>query len=577
MRIQEIIFQGVFDCDSPVRVATAPGVDRMNLPAGLNTEQSQALLIALLYPEWVPEPLGTQLGGGGKVKLAVVMDGDSASYRVLRRAKPGSFRLQEKHDGNFQTIAKGREATAEALQEKLGLPDFESFAWLNLWRFDDDELVDTGPQYSEDDVRLIEKYREAVKVEALEDQIKSLEGDLEQNKSSLGKGAKLEEKLRQARQKLEDLQLSDLSDEDLDLIHEKDERLEEFNHQLDRLERQEEEEREDVEAKVPDRPWKKPLFWVGLAIGAAALGASIAMHDSLRQVAAVNLVGFGLVAWVLLKYFTDLERASVHQVRLESIKRRLNQVREEQVSFGEKINHVLIHAGVDNEHELFERVEKSERLEEVIEQMEAKIGRLERDPSYQEAKDTSRGIEEHLEELRAERALLPDFVMSTFQLESDLKSVGITPHEVLSEDEEEEEDEIPQTPFARLKLVAERTGQWKGSGLQPRSRKMWGKIAGHVLGERFKGVDLTNDGALSVREMSDDQLDMWRRTRGSEERIVAAALALALHVNVPNRSSGLLETIWIEDPKEQFGSKVSDAFDDVFESAAKKSHIVLCN
>ncbi len=172
--------------------------------------------------------------------------------------------------------------------------------------------------------------------------------------------------------------------------------------------------------------------------------------------------------------------------------------------------------------------------------------------------------------------MLPEVVLSTFQLENDLRSLGIHPNDALADDDEDEEADVPETAFGRLKLAAEQTSQWRAGELDQRVRKMWGKICGHVLNEKFKGVDLDEDGALRIRNMSQDQLDMWRRTRASEERIVAAALALALHVNGPDNSERHMETVWIADPRDDFGSKVAEAFDDVFESAAKKSHIVLC-
>ncbi|QDG49981.1 hypothetical protein FIV42_04265 [Persicimonas caeni] len=552
----------------------------MSLPSDLTTADVHALVIALLYPSRVPSPLDEQLKQDGTIKLAVVFEQDDKEYRVLRRGKPSSLRLQRKGEGGYTGLAKGEDATVEALAGELGLPDFESFAALNLWRFDDDELYDPANGAAALDERgreLVEKYRTAVRVETLEDRIKNIEGKIAEQRKQLGTGAKIEEKLEQAKAKLEQLRLDDLSEEDLSLLSEKDERFEEFDHQLDRLIRQEEDERIDVERKLPDRPWKVPLFWAGLAIGVAALGVSVGMHDTLRQAAAVNVVGFGMVAWVLLKYFTDLERASVHQVRLESIKRRLNQVREEEVSFREQINHLLIHAGVENEEELFVRVEKTSKLEQIIEQLEAKATEARRDPTYKAAAATIAELEEELEDLEAERTLLPEFVMSTFQLENDLQSLGIEPADALSDDEDDEPEEVPQTAFGRLKLAAERTGQWTASGLQSRTRKMWGKICGHVLGNRFKGVELSPEGDLRVRDLSDDKLEMWRRTRSSEERIVKAALALALHVNTADRSGGYFETIWVNDPRDDFGSNVSDAFDEVFESAAKKSHIVLCS
>jgi hypothetical protein len=549
----------------------------MALPDGISSVEVHSLILSLFYPDRVPEQLREEFERSDKVKLAVVLEGPDKLYRVLRRADASSLRLQVRKSGRFSGLAKGPRQTTELLADEIGLPDYETFIGLNLWRFDDDGLYDSGAGgLDERERELVDKYRSAVRIERLEDRIKNLESEIDSKKSALGKGARVEEKLEQARAKLDDLSLADLSEDDLELLSNKDERYEEFDHQLDRLLRQEEDERIDVEGKLPDRPWKVPVFWAGLCVGIGALITSIAMHDSLRPVASVNVVAFGLVAWVLLKYFTDLERASVHQVRLESIKRRLNQVREEQVAFGEKINHLLIHAGVDDEHELFERVEKTNKLEDIISQLEDKAIEIRRDPEHKAARAEIKELRDELAEVTAERDGLPEYVMSSFQLESDLKSLGIDPKEALADNSAEAEP-IPESAFGRLKLAAERNGEWTSDGLVSSTRKMWGKICGHVLSDRFADVELDADGELRVRDMNDEQLAMWRRTRSSEERIVASALALAIHVNARRRRDDLFETIWVVDPREEFGSKYADAFDDVFGSAAKKSHIVLCN
>jgi hypothetical protein len=580
MRIRELIFQGIFDCESPVRLATAPGVDRMVLPRGLSAANVHALLIALFFPDHTPTDLQAELDAGINVKLAIVFEHRERVYRVLRRSDSASLRLQVQGESGFKAVAGGPAQTAKKLTAAAGLPSFETFAAINLWRFDDDEIFAVPGATAEADERtrqIIEKYKIALQAEALEDRIKALEADIEEQRSALGKGSKIEEKLERAREKLEKLRVTGLSEQDLALLKEKDERFAEFDHLLERLLREEEDERRDVDSKLPRRPWRIPAFWAGLAVGIASLAASIALAPPFRPVAALNVFGFGMVAWVLLKHFTDMERASVHQVRLESIKRRINQVRDDEVTFREKVNHMLIHARVDDEEQLFERVEKTAQLETIVARLEEKAVQMRRNPAHNAAKNRIDGLNAELEERLAERATLPSDVMSSFQMEEDLRILGLDPRTVLLDvPDDDAAPELPATTFGRLKFAAEQTSQWSGGKLEPRVRKMWGKICGHVLSDRFKGVDLTGGGELRIAEMSAEQLAMWRRTRSSEERIVGASLALALHVNAPERSAKFMETIWIRDPRDDFGVKAADALDDVFASAAKKSHIVLC-
>lgn len=581
MRIREIIFQGVLDCESPVRLATAPGVDRMALPRGLNVTDVHALLIGVFFPAHTPTKLRTQLADTSEAKLAVVFERDGQVFRVLRRAERSSLRLQQMQDSGFGTLASGPDNVQGHLRKTVGLPSFETFAAINLWCFDDDEMFAPPAEASEADARLdqlIAQYKISLQVEAIDDRVQALEREIADQRSALGKGAKIEEKLEKARAKLEEYRVNSLSDEDIELLKKKDDRLAEFDQLLGRLIGEQEAERHDIESKLPQKPWQIGLFWAGIVIGVGAFVASIALSAAWRPVAAVNIIGFGMVAWVLLKYFTNMERVSVHQVRLESIKRRVNQVRDDELGFREQINHMLIHARVEDEDELITRVEKSGQLDTIVAQLEQKVSEVRRNPAHKRAKAEIDGLKAELEERINERATLPDDVMSSFQMEEDLRSLGVEPRTVLQEQPEEEAPlELPSTPFGRLKLAAEQTSQYSGGRLDTRVRQIWGKICGHVLNDRFEGVDLSQDGSLRIAKMSSEQLSMWRRTRASEARIVGAALAIALHVNASERNTGFMETIWVRDPRDDFGVKAAAALDEVFASAAKKSHIVLCS
>lgn len=579
MRIQEIIFQGVFGCESPVRLATAPGVDRMTLPRELSVENVHAILIAIFFPARTPESLSAQFQGGAEVKLAIVFERNERTYRALRRADPGSLRLQEKRDGGFQTLASGVEQVTARLADTVGTPSFETFCAINLWRFDDDAIFAPPARLAAGDAQrkmMREQYRVALQVEAVDDRIAALEAEIAEQRSALGVGAKVEEKLEQARAKFDEYRIDGLAEDEIALLKQKEQRLAEFEQLLGRLMGEQDVERRDIEAKMPRKPWQIGLFWGGIILGLGALSASIALGAGWRPIAALNIVGFGMVAWVLLKYFTDMERVSVHQARLDSIKRRINQVRDEELGFRERVNHMLIHARVDDEDELIERVEKSAQLKVIVERLEQKVAEVRRNPAHKRAKAEIDGLRAELEERVNERATLPADVMSSFQLEEEMRALGMDPARALA-DEPEVVAEVPATPFGRLRLAAERTAQFSGGKLDARVRNMWGKICGHVLSDRFKGVNLSVEGELEIAEMSAQQLGMWRRTRASEERIVGAALALALHVSASERDTGFMETIWVRDPRDDFGVSAAGALDEVFASAAKKSHIVLCS
>lgn len=579
MRIREIIFQGVFASSSPVRLATAPGVDRMALPRGLGAADIQALLIALFYPARMPEDIQREFAGTVEVKLAVVFEQAGQAYRLLRKNDPDSLRLQVDEGGGFRPLATGAAETAHQLNQTIGLPSFETFAALNLWRFHDDPLYQK-PEFMGNEAGrreyLIEQYRAAIHLEGLEDKIKALQAEIDTQRAALGKGAELEDKLERARAKLERLRVDGLTEQDLALLNEKDQRFKDYDQLFERLAAEEEQERWDLERSLPEKPWTTPAFGLSILFGLIAIGVSIGMDGPFRPVAALNVFAMGVAAWILLKYYTDLERASVHQVRMDSIKRRLNQVREEEVTYRERLNHMMIHAGLSDEAQLLERMEKSAQLEQIVQAMEERAHEMRADPEYRAARQRIEALSAELQNRQDKRATLPHDMMSSFQLEDDLRALGVDPRRALQEDPKSQPEELPQTLFGRLKLAAEKTGQWRDGQLEPRTRKMWGKICAHILSERFKDVDLTSSGELRIGEMSVDQLQMWQRTRGSEEWSVGLGLALALHVNTAERARGFMETIWVQDPRPEMGADGASALDEVLASAAKMSHIVLC-
>jgi hypothetical protein len=276
---------------------------------------------------------------------------------------------------------------------------------------------------------------------------------------------------------------------------------------------------------------------------------------------------------VLIQYFSGMERASVHQVRLESIKRRLNQVREEQLALQERLNHVLIHARVNDATDLDERVAKAEKLKHAIEKMEDQAQGFRRDASYQRSRDELERLEVKLREVQAARADLPVDMMSAYQLEADLESIGIDPKTVVA-DEVEEEAEV--SPGVRLLEIARKTNQFEGDQLFEKTRKMWGRIAGHVLGDRFKDVDLDTDGKLVIGSLGPEQVEIWIRTRPSEPQVVWAALAIALEVNCIERSKrGAFETMIVPDPSQVLTADHSRKLTEVLSSAAKRTPTLL--
>lgn len=583
--IQELIFQGVFHTRTPVRLEFTEPYVQLKIPSSIDPEQIKLVLTTMLYPEHLSDEERQEVAFGQDIKIAVVFDALQRSWRILRREDDDSLRLQVRENTGYRDIASGAEVS-KLLQDKLKFPPFGVFSALNLWRFDRELPSAPGKQSSlkqlDDRTRtIILKYKEALEFEALEDQVRSIEQLHESTRQRLGEGAKLEDNIDKAQRKLKEIEIESLSEEDLRLLDERDARLASFHQQIVRLEGEEENAREEVNAWLPNKPWKNQFFWLGLVISVASLAVSIAMQDTARPVAAANVFGLGMSAWVMLRYFTDMERASVHVVRLDSIKRRLTQVREEQVAFRERIGHLLIHAGVENEAELLERFEKSSKLREIVSKMEEQLARHHARPAYQQAKREIAELEETLRELQAQRAAKGIVNFSSYQLERDLINLGFDPDEVLhllaTSPSEQSLPEYERDNFSRLAEIARRVGLMSDAGrLAKPVLSMWGKICGHVMGARFKEIEMDGQGNLRIGGLEGEQLQMWARTRPRELATVSMGLAMALLLNLPSRYEGL-NTVLLPVLTEQLSSDHASRMEEVLKSAARKMRVIICH
>lgn len=579
MKIKELIFQGIMGQRAPVRVEFRDGVVDTNFPQGVDMSSLMAIFTALFYPSHLSNEDRQRLEVGRDVKIAVSFEDTHNTYRILRRNNDESMRLQIREDGAFRDAVLGAKLE-QLLIQKFHFPEYAFFCMLNFWKFD--EPMPHGPEaFSMDalDERtrdIVFKYRLSLSAELLEDELKSLDGRIEEARQKLGEAVMIEDKLTQARAKYEQIAVAELSKEDVEVLRGRDERFEEFKHQLKRLEAEEEAEALKVEQVMPQRFWSNPSFLGGMLLTVVATVVSVVLMNTHRTVALANVIGLGMSAWVLLRYFNDLERANVYLVRLDSIKRRMVQIREKQAAFNERIDHILIHAGVDDEHALIERDTKSIKLHGIIEKLQERLEKERTKPIYHITRDELSSLTARQEEARAKRDELPDNLMTSYQLERDLRELGVDP-ELAANPPESSLDAQPfdRDAFTRLFEVARRGGLVVGGSLDEGVRKMWAKMCSHIFGKRFEAVELVQEGSLAIGNLTPDQIAMWSRTRAAEVHGIAGALALAIQVNLSAKTSAL-DAVILSDPLTKLSGDQAQKMLEVFQSAAKKSQLLIC-
>ena len=580
MRLAEFVFQGPFGCRTPVRIKAEEVVEEFSLPPGMKTEDFHDLLTAVLYPTHTTSRLRHQMSQNDKVKIAAVFTTENRKYRITRRSSVESLRIQAERDGSYVDLAKGRKGVESFLVTKLGLPDFETFWTLNLWRFDSSPKGVSGLDADLLDHKIrdiVMRYRLSLKAESLEDRSKALESEIKDIRKKLGKGIKLEDQLNKAKARLKEVEVTQLSEEDLELLGDRDAILSQLHQQIDRLESEKEDANYQLDRILPASPTSNPGFWGALALGLVSLVAAFFLPDY-RPLALIDILAFGACVWFWFRYYSEMERASVHLIRLGSIKRRLSQVKEEHTETREKLNHIMVHADARDSKELIERVSLSERLHVAISQMKAKVESLRNDPEYLKASGILIESEKRMREIKEQRANLPSEIMSSYQLETDLQSMGIDPAAVREENDSEisEVEEVKTTPFERILEAARQTSQFDGIELHARTQKMWLKISAHILGERFGAVSVKNSN-LMIGSLGVDQMKMWKRTRPSEYQVVLSALALSVQVIGEGLSKrGAFSSLIIADFSKSLTGSQPKKLQSVFRSAGQKTNVVIC-
>jgi len=581
MQIQQLIFQGVLGQPSAARLKFADTVNRVSLPGGVTVDEARALLLNLLYPADCADAERDVVERGEDPKLALLIRSGSRTCRLICHGSPDSIRLQGRRDGSWKTATAGAADVASALDQRLGRPPLRIFRALNLWDFDgaarespttsfDPEAI--GPEA----VEMVEEYQQAVELDELEAKIERVEQRIGSLRDNYGKAFDVQQRLEQAREQLDAIDLTAVDEDDLEMLADRRERLEAYRRQLDELDDDEREERQQVEALEPQPPWRKNELWIGAAVGVAAVLVSFLSGEMLRWVILLDTVGFGMVAWILLRYLTDREKVNIHKVRIESIKRRTAEVRREMVQYQEQVDHILVHADADSEGELLNRYQKRERLESLVDELEQKAEKLEGNEQFRRAREELEELEGRHRELTERREQLPEFVPDMFRIENELQALGVDPNAVARAKTgvgQGDPDHI--SAFEILADLADRFGYRSGGQLDGKSEKLWHKMIAHIFGDEFRRLEIGEDGQLHGPTFAEaDDLETWQARHPDETRILAGTLAVALHVRSTSRDRRI-ETVCLEEPRDRFPAALAEGLTDVIGGAARGAHFAL--
>ena len=266
---------------------------------------------------------------------------------------------------------------------------------------------------------------------------------------------------------------------------------------------------------------------------------------------------------------------NIHKVRIESIKRRISEVRREMVEFHEKVDHLLVHANADSEQQLVQRQRKTERLEEMVVDLEDKAERLANNEKYQQARERLEALEEEHAELMERREQLPDYAADLFHLENELRAVGVEPKAALRAREREESPDEEISSFELLAEIADELGYWTAGKLDKKPQKLWRKMLRHILGDDFQDLQIGQQGELTAEGFSEaEDFDTWLQRHRDEREMIAGTLALALHLRSAS-SDERVDTVYLEEPRERYPAAIAEGLIDVFKGATKRADFAL--
>lgn len=548
MWLKELVFQGLFGVTRPARLTVDPGFCVVGLPEGADPVDFQTLLLSLLYPRLVPATDLLELGDGDgrRSRIGAVFSVPGVAgrvHKVYRTPDPESIVLQEVPEGGRgREIARGVDAVSKVLARVHGVPSSpDEFMLLHCAEFGDYLAggVATGNPAVDD---LITRYREAVQIERLENEIVDVESrlaDLDRDLKKLGKRDKKVADL-EARVAVIDKVLTD-GGADLEIVRGYDAASKELEARLHGYQDQIVQARANQDAIRPRPIWKEYLLVAGAVIAIAATITSLA--TDIRPIALINLGAFTIAGWALLRRFGVLEQSTGYMTRVEQVYRHVEVAQEERGTlereFKAALGRLELESALDLDHLEDEKDTLKVRLQSLAgKQDPEKTRRLLKDLGTEEAELTA-----EIDRLREERSHFGDYTVAPYELERQLEAAGISVAALRGDSEED-----AKGLFARFAEYAAARRQLRDGRLTDKTAAMAGRFAKHLLGDGFAKVDLGETGTLRLGQREPEAVDAWLERGNNEVKLLSLAIVGALIATSPAALVGASRLIVLVHP-----------------------------
>jgi hypothetical protein len=154
-----------------------------------------------------------------------------------------------------------------------------------------------------------------------------------------------------------------------------------------------------VTAPAPTPLSRDGRFWVGMALGAAALLAGATVTGPLKYIALLDIPAFGLAALVALKRVEDLQWSELAVRKGDRLGDRERQIREQFETDAQPVRNAMKILGVEQPHEIVAALEEHGKWSARVSDVEQRLRAAKLNPEYVAAAT-------QLAELRAEQESL---------------------------------------------------------------------------------------------------------------------------------------------------------------------------
>ena len=180
----------------------------------------------------------------------------------------------------------------------------------------------------------------------------------------------------------------------------------------------------NILARGSVKPLKRnPRFWAAVAVGAAFLGAGIALPGAARYLALLDIPAFGFAAMVALRYVDDLQRAERSSKKGERRAAREKKIADAFEAETQWVKKAMAALKVESPAEIPEILGRRSQLAQSAEELRARVAALDSDPQHSAAVAEEQQLKRERDAIEAKMAEKGGYVRDAGEVQRDIDRV----------------------------------------------------------------------------------------------------------------------------------------------------------